>query len=109
MSCTTLPDPAIYPDRGCRRVDQSLFFAHGSVADLVAGAQQWCLDCPRMVACAAWALPLAASGELHTCVVASVRLPRHPDSERGRAALTQLAVISGARPDTKEALAWIAA
>ncbi|MFC9898497.1 WhiB family transcriptional regulator [Nocardia sp. NPDC127579] len=102
---TRLPDPAGFPDRACAGVDQDIFFPYGLAAGAIRTAKGFCTACPRLRQCAAWALPMAASGALSGCVVAGVYLPLDPKSRKAEAARDELAAIA---TETKEP-SWTAA
>lgn len=107
MTSIELPDPAGFGDRACRGVSQDVFFPEGPACarhKQIQRAQAYCLSCPRMVACAAWAAPIVAAGELADCVIASVYVPTARSCEESRtAALRTLVTIAASLlPENRE-------
>lgn len=83
---TVLPDPSTFGDRACREIDQEVFFPVRLRPKHIGVPQRICRGCPRLSECAAWAEPLVRSGELHSCIVASVAVPRGPETKRNERA-----------------------
>ncbi|WP_433603740.1 WhiB family transcriptional regulator (plasmid) [Nocardia sp. CA-135953] len=94
MTRVELVDPVVFSDRTCRDVPQNTFFPPGKRTREIEKAKSYCRVCPRLVQCAEWAQPLAASGALAGCVVAAVYLPGPHKGQAGRdAAVAELAEI----------------
>ena len=96
-----LPDPVVYSGRACAGVEQDIFFPDLLRPRYTQLARVLCSGCPFLQECATWAEPLVRSGDLHSCVIASVTVPAGTPSERDSyadalAAIGKASVIGGA-------------
>nr|WP_232542234.1 WhiB family transcriptional regulator [Nocardia bovistercoris] len=100
-----MPDPTTFPDRACRGVPLDVFFPSRRKPDADARAKAICAGCPRLAACAAWAIPEVLAGRLSYSITAGVPMPpltgggvspRKALREEAAAALAE--VVRTARP-----------